>query len=609
MATQYIGARYVPIFADPAEWNDTRTYEPLTVVLHGGNSYTSKQYVPVGIAIDDSKFWAETGNYNAQIEQYRQDVVRYATEVNNVSAALNAEVERATAAEKANADAIAAEVERATAAEKVNADAIGAERERATAAENGINENKAPTNHASANTMYGVGNENEYGHVKLTDVIDFNGDSAVTGKALAALKSINASIYICANRNNQNNKSIDVYWTDDFVNYHPLTQFANLFNHNQDFVYLGKIGSFYYIFCNSEYAVSSDFKNWTVYDFPYNDVFGTGSVYGYKVVENTNKCIGCCKISDTIIKSRNGANTYYFQPYICDYVQKPTGELTFTVASPIVPPSYTLNSTSYIDPDVIYKNGVYYIVFKDEIDEVAILYTAKTLEDVSTWSKVVFDTPFYGYEAPKLYDCGGKISMIVSYYSYSFFLQDHITGYKSPEVAITNVSNFPAKFYGIFDSNVTEGYYEEGFLPNNRHLGIMPCDLTILSNYVFVKNTYRNEMIHRVRVASTEVVTYTGPHLPNTYFYISEAGKIAYAPTSIKEYADFTNVEKYVLLASNTNSSNASFKVSGEYASPDIKDVELNKTNSQSPTAFNLYPSTSLKLAINVGGAALSFVY
>ena len=135
MATQYIGARYVPIFADPAEWNDTRTYEPLTIVLHEGNSYTSKQYVPAGIDIDNDKFWAETGDYNAQVEQYRQDVARYATEVNNVSAALNAEVERATAAEKANADAIAAEQERATAAEKANADAISAEQERATAAE------------------------------------------------------------------------------------------------------------------------------------------------------------------------------------------------------------------------------------------------------------------------------------------------------------------------------------------------------------------------------------------------------------------------------------------------------------------------------------------
>ena len=51
--TQYIGSRYVPVFADPVEWNAQRTYEPLTIVLHEGNSYTSKQFVPIGIKIKD----------------------------------------------------------------------------------------------------------------------------------------------------------------------------------------------------------------------------------------------------------------------------------------------------------------------------------------------------------------------------------------------------------------------------------------------------------------------------------------------------------------------------------------------------------------------------
>ena len=75
--TQYIGSRYVPLFADPAEWNNTRAYEPLTIVLHDGNSYTSKQYVPVGVDIANSDYWAETGNYNAQVEQYRKEVLSY----------------------------------------------------------------------------------------------------------------------------------------------------------------------------------------------------------------------------------------------------------------------------------------------------------------------------------------------------------------------------------------------------------------------------------------------------------------------------------------------------------------------------------------------------
>lgn len=75
--TQYIGARYVPLFADPMQWDSKKTYEPLTVVYNGGNSYTSKQYVPAGIQIDDNAYWALTGNYNAQIEQYRAEVAQY----------------------------------------------------------------------------------------------------------------------------------------------------------------------------------------------------------------------------------------------------------------------------------------------------------------------------------------------------------------------------------------------------------------------------------------------------------------------------------------------------------------------------------------------------
>lgn len=72
--TQYIGARYVPLFADPIEWDNTRAYEPLTIVLYQGNSFTTRQYTPAGIDINNAAFWAETGNYNAQVEGYRKEV-------------------------------------------------------------------------------------------------------------------------------------------------------------------------------------------------------------------------------------------------------------------------------------------------------------------------------------------------------------------------------------------------------------------------------------------------------------------------------------------------------------------------------------------------------
>lgn len=63
----------MPLFADPIEWDKTKTYEPLTIVYHQGNSYTSRQSVPAGVNITDTTYWALTGNYNAQIEQYRKE--------------------------------------------------------------------------------------------------------------------------------------------------------------------------------------------------------------------------------------------------------------------------------------------------------------------------------------------------------------------------------------------------------------------------------------------------------------------------------------------------------------------------------------------------------
>ena len=74
---EYTGMRYVPVFADPPEWSSANSYEPLEIVIHEGNSYTSKTFVPVGIAISDPQYWALTGNYNAQVEQYRQEVLAF----------------------------------------------------------------------------------------------------------------------------------------------------------------------------------------------------------------------------------------------------------------------------------------------------------------------------------------------------------------------------------------------------------------------------------------------------------------------------------------------------------------------------------------------------
>ena len=68
----YVGNRYVPVFTDPVNWDNIREYEPLTIVTYQGASYTSRKTVPAGIDISNTDYWALTGNYNAQVEQYRQ---------------------------------------------------------------------------------------------------------------------------------------------------------------------------------------------------------------------------------------------------------------------------------------------------------------------------------------------------------------------------------------------------------------------------------------------------------------------------------------------------------------------------------------------------------
>lgn len=78
---QYIGARYVPVFADPIEWDKSRAYEALTIVTYLASSYTSKLPVPPGTEITNTKYWALTASYNSQFEEYRREVEEYREQV------------------------------------------------------------------------------------------------------------------------------------------------------------------------------------------------------------------------------------------------------------------------------------------------------------------------------------------------------------------------------------------------------------------------------------------------------------------------------------------------------------------------------------------------
>lgn len=95
--TQYIGARYVPLFyTNPDDnsnnWKSGVAYDPLTVVTDLNQSYTSKIQVPasVGRPSENPTYWILTGAYSAQVEQYRQEVVAVREDMENIETKVNA---------------------------------------------------------------------------------------------------------------------------------------------------------------------------------------------------------------------------------------------------------------------------------------------------------------------------------------------------------------------------------------------------------------------------------------------------------------------------------------------------------------------------------------
>lgn len=127
--SQYVGARYVPKFADPIEWDTERGYESLTIVTFKGESYTSKCPVPPGIDIKNERYWALTGAYNAQVEEYKNQVKDLSQQVTGFASDNkefrdkitqydkdNAEMKNSVASTVARVDALAERVDNADAA-------------------------------------------------------------------------------------------------------------------------------------------------------------------------------------------------------------------------------------------------------------------------------------------------------------------------------------------------------------------------------------------------------------------------------------------------------------------------------------------------------------
>ena len=133
------------------EWSKANSYDYYDVVRVDGTSYIAVQDVPANTEITDTEYWAKWNDPNAQMELLQDTVYTFDRRITSATETANAALTSANS--------------------------------------------KAPVNHASANTTYGIGTTANYGHLKITDELTNAGAS--TGTAASA-KSLYE--YATANR-------------------------------------------------------------------------------------------------------------------------------------------------------------------------------------------------------------------------------------------------------------------------------------------------------------------------------------------------------------------------------------------------------------------------
>ena len=405
---EYIGARYVPLFADPIDWDSTKTYEPLTVVYNQGNSYTSRQYVPAGIDISNDTYWVRTGNYNAQIEQYRSEVATFddrittnetnlrdimpfdetptedsakgvtsdgikkaivAAEQTNADA-IAIEVTRAKEAEQANADAIAIEVTRAKEAEQTNADAIAIEVTRAKEAEQ-----------TNADTINAIKYKDQY-----PLMLSYSNYTNSAG-------------------------NIKLYCSYDFVNYMDcgLVKDENNSNIHADAKNVCITNdSLYLVGEGIVYKATDNLKNFEkITDLRTKIKQATGSIDVWAVSLYYDTASGFLYAYGACTKSTTYDNFKIYGCRVDNYT------LDF-IGSPI--PITLQGYDNVIDPFVIRYNTVLFMAFKDETHKKLHIATGTNPLGTFTPNESMFSHYGEGFEAPKLVELDGRLIMFADGY-------------------------------------------------------------------------------------------------------------------------------------------------------------------------------------------------
>ena len=400
--TQYVGARYVPLFADPVDWTSDRAYEPLTIVLHDGNSYTTKQYTPKGIDISDTRYWALTANYNAQMDAYRSEVKQFDGRITENETAISAERDRALSAEQENATSINNLKEAAT-------DEI--------ARLNPLVDANTTANSEHTNQLAGTADSG------LKALIDANADaiSAETTRATAAETNLTSELNtirykdqypLMLSYSNYTNEpgNVKLYCSYDFINYMDCGLVKDENNNNiyadakdvcitNDSLYLIGSGIVYKATDNLR-----RFKKIADLGTKIANATGFANIYGvslyYDIDSGFLYVYGAC----------SNSTTNDFKIYGCR-VDNHTLEF---IDSPI--PITLQGYDNVIDPFVIRHNNILYMAFKDETNHKVHIATGTSPLAAFTPNETLFSHYGEGFEAPKLIEIDDRLIMFVDGY-------------------------------------------------------------------------------------------------------------------------------------------------------------------------------------------------
>lgn len=398
-ARQYIGARYVPIFGrkdeESIEWDEgVGAYEPLTVVLYQGNSYTSRQFVPAGVDIDNEEFWANTGNYNAQVEQYRRDVAALSDAVGALGDMLPDDDFSSSNTVKKYIDDNVSGLQESISETSGAVSAIS---------------NALPASDFSSESTVKAYIDSAVGQLgAVLPTTDFTSLNTVKGY----IDSENAKQYV------QNFSSLYSYTEvvdnshvvhigvcDDYENYMELTSFTSYVNSEDLNVYPAAVtyifehDSRFFMMRGLNVVYSDDLIHW--YVTPANSAlvnpYGDYTVWACKVfkIENAYYFVGSYRYDGDTIPTRDGGTTYNFKTLWCEVTFDENNMPVFSTLAPF--PYFSSGSESWIDCCLCKHSGKYFAAAKNEANATIVYMSGNSFSNMTQYSYQVAKS---GVEAP-----------------------------------------------------------------------------------------------------------------------------------------------------------------------------------------------------------------